>query len=575
MRGIIKSTALIISICITLAFSIKTYAQIPPATQTSGGVERMEQEIEKQKQMLQQFQPKKKPVIEEKATKEAPPLPEGQKVLIKQIIVEGSTLLPEAKIKAVTSQYEGKDLSLADMQKVADLLTDAYRVAGYATSRAYLPPQTIKDGILHIKVIEGKVGKVEIKGNRYFKTSLLRKKLKINPDEYFDYAQLQKSLASINENTDRNAKAILAPGKEPGTTDILLEVKDRIPLHVGFSYDNFGPRTIEKNRYAATFEDNNLLGFDDKLFVRFHMSEASLYKFKNIRYLFPINDKLDFGYYFINSRIKLGKEFKPVESIGHAKVMGIYLNQAILANNIVDLRANVGFDYKKMQNYLLNLRVSRDEVRVAKVGLDLDVTDKLGRSIFVAEMDNGIPDIMGGMMAKDPQSSRPIGGGGKFLKWMLNLYRLQPLPLSTNLLVKINGQTSRDTLVASEQFQIGGAASVRGYPPGEVAGDKGCYASAEWSVPVYFIPKKLKVPFTQDKLYDTLRLVAFYDWATTSLSSTVPGQKEKDTLKGYGWGVRFNLRENLSMRLEIGYPQGRLPSDGNRAHPWGEVTYRF
>ena len=575
MRGIAKVSAFITALFITFGFSLNLYAQVTPSSQAISGVERLEDEIEKEKKLRDQLNPKAKPVIEDKATKEAPPLPEGQKVLIKKIVVEGSTLLSEKKVKAVTSQFEGKDLSLAEMQKVADMLTDAYRAAGYATSRAYLPPQTIKDGVLRIKIVEGKVGKVEIKGNRYFKTSLLKKKLNITPDQYFDYSELQKSLIKINENTDRNAKAVLAPGKEPGTTDILVEVTDHIPFHVGMSYDNYGPRYIEKNRYAATFEYNNLLGFDDKLFFRFQMSEASLYKFKNIRYLFPVNDSLDFGYYFINSKIKLGKEFKPVESIGYAKVWGVYLNQALISNNVVDLRVNAGLDYKQMRNYLLDIKVSRDDVRVAKLGFDLDVTDKLGRSIFVAEMDNGIPDIMGGMASKDPRSSRPNGGGGRFLKWMLNLYRLQPLPLSTNLMVKVNGQLSNNALVASEQFQVGGAASVRGYAPGEIAGDKGVYASAEWSLPVYGLSKSLRVPFSKDKLYDALKLVTFYDWGTTRLSSIAAGQKKSDTLKSFGWGVRFNIREGLSMRLEVGYPVGRKASDGNSAHPWAECTYRF
>jgi hemolysin activation/secretion protein len=80
------------------------------------------------------------------------------------------------------------------MQKIADEITDLYRKYGRSTSRAYLPPQTIKDGVLIIKVIEGKVGKIDIKGNRYFKTSRLERKVKLKPGEPFDYSRLQDSL---------------------------------------------------------------------------------------------------------------------------------------------------------------------------------------------------------------------------------------------------------------------------------------------------------------------------------------------------------------------------------------------
>ncbi|MDD5595645.1 MAG: POTRA domain-containing protein, partial [Candidatus Omnitrophica bacterium] len=80
--------------------------------------------------------------------------------------------------------------------KIADKITEIYRKKGRTTSRAYLPPQTIKDGILTIKVIEGKVGKIDIRGNRYFRTSLLEKKLNLSP-KIISITKLSKILLPI------------------------------------------------------------------------------------------------------------------------------------------------------------------------------------------------------------------------------------------------------------------------------------------------------------------------------------------------------------------------------------------
>lgn len=185
-----------------------------------------------------------------------------KKIFIEKIIVEGVTLIPEEEIRMITSNFEGRELSLRDIQKVADLISDEYRKRNYLTSRAFVPPQTIEEATLLIRATEGRLGVIKIEGNRYFRTRLLEGRLNIEPGEYFDYSALQRALARINEHPDRFVRATLLPGKEPGTTDIIFEVEDRLPAHVSFEYDNIGSRYIGRHRGSVVFEHNNFLGFD-------------------------------------------------------------------------------------------------------------------------------------------------------------------------------------------------------------------------------------------------------------------------------------------------------------------------
>lgn len=563
---LIFSAVIILSLC--------AFAQTVPPSQTIGASAQREKALQEQKDIEEQIQKKKKkPEIKEETPKETPAPADAKRVQIKKIVIDGATLVSEKELRSAVSEYEGKDLALSEMQKVADKITEIYRKKGYTTSRAYLPPQTIKDGILTIKIIEGKVGKIDIKGNRYFRTSQLEKKIKLKPKDYFKYDSLQNSLTYINENPDRKAKAILVPGVEPGTTDIVIEVKDNLPIHIGFDYDNFGSRYMEKNRWAFVYENNNLLGFDDRLYLKYQMSQKSLYSLKNFRYVYPINEKTEIGGYYTHSRLVLGKEFRTLSAVGKANIAGIFVNRALYSNRILDLRYNFGFDYKDIKNYLLNSRSSVDEMRVFKNGLDIDVTDKFGRTIIIPELDVGVADMWGGLRPKDPLASR-VGAGGRFVKGVFNFYRLQPLPFSSALLFKNSAQLSHYNLAAAEQFQIGGAQSVRGYGPGEFAGDRGIYSSVEWSFPMYGLPKGIRIPLTQNKLYDSLRLVCFYDWANSRLNNPQAGEEKSDTLRGWGYGVRFNVKD-LSLKFEMGYPLGKLPSDGNLAHPWVEFSWRF
>jgi len=128
--------------------------------QTIGTVNREQKALEKQRAADNAAKAKKKKLqIEKENPEKASNTPEEKKVLIKTIIVEGATLLSDDDLKKIVSQYEGKELYLSEMQKVTELITDAYRKKGDVTSEAHLPPQTIQDNILTIKVIEAKPAK--------------------------------------------------------------------------------------------------------------------------------------------------------------------------------------------------------------------------------------------------------------------------------------------------------------------------------------------------------------------------------------------------------------------------------
>jgi len=563
-----------VSFCLFNLSSL-AYSEEPPAAQTAGGVSLREKEIEKQKELEKRVEKKEGFSTEQSTSGELITPDKAPKTLINKIQVEGAALLSGQEIQDIVSPFQGKELSMNQMQRIADLLTDAYRKKGYVTSRAYLPPQTIRNSILIIRVVEGKLGTLEIKGNRYFSTSLLKKEINIEPAGYFDYSALQRSLVYINEHPDRTAKAILIPGKEPGTTDIVIEVQDQLPFHTGFIYDNYGSRYIEKNRYAMTLEHNNLFGKDDTIYAKAQISDSSRLILQQARYAYPIASRLELGGYLLFARLKLGEEFKDLDSRGDAKIYGIFSNYTFIKEDDLDVRLNLGLDSKVVTNYLLGRQLSRDELSIIKAGFDVDTDDAWGRTIFTASLDTGIPDFLGSMSAKDLDASR-LGAGGKFTKGVLNLFRLQPMPLSTLLLCKNSFQFSNYTLAASEQFQIGGATSVRGYPPGEFSGDEGFYSAIEFSLPFYGLSKDFNVPFRKEKLYDALHFVLFWDIGRTTLNNVQAGEKKNQTLRSVGFGTRLTIAQDLECRLELGYPLGHpTPSDGDHVHPWVEFRWKI
>jgi len=532
-------------------------------------------ELQKKEEKLRNKIESPKKTSEKEELPALPTEPESaEKALIKKINVTGFTMLSEKQINDIILPFENKELSLKEMQYIANLITTVYRQKGYVNSTAYLPPQDIKQGILEIKVVEVITGEVEIKGNRYFKTALLREKIPLKKGEPFNYNFLKEGLAEINKQPDRNVRAVLVPGKEPRTTDVVLEVKDRLPVHMGLTFDNFGSRYINRNRYGVNFSHNNLLGLDDKLSTQFQVTESDRYSLEAINYALPVGKDWETGVSAYNSKVKLGKELEDYDVIGKSRVYGLFAKNAFINKENFDLNLNFGFDYKDMINYAQGEVTSHDRLRVAKLGFDIDMADQNSRTISTYELDAGIPKFIGGLEAKDPDCS-VRGAGGKFIKNTVNLLRLQKLPLSTTLLWKNQIQMSSYVLPSVEQFQIGGIANVRGYSSAAAVGDSGLASTLEWSLPVYPISKQVQVPFSKAKLYDALRVVAFYDYGSSHLREPAAGVKKDTRLSSVGCGMRFNLPEDFALKVDFAWPSDKKPFDSDELHTWVQASKNF
>jgi hemolysin activation/secretion protein len=537
--------------CFTLTFITSAYPQTPPPSQTGGGLQKQEQQIQTERQLEKQIKEKrKKPedaVIEEKPGQ---PIAEGQKNLISKIVVEGVTLIPKDVVDKIIEGFEGKELGVKEMQEACDRITDEYRTRGRVTSRAYLPPQTIKDGVLTIIVVEGKMGNVDVRENKFFSATQVKKKLKLKPGDFLDYKSIQKTLIKINENPDIFVKAGLVPGKEAGTTDLILKVQDRLPIHIGYEFDNYGSRYIGYQRHSITAEDNNLFGLYDKLSFKYQKAQEQFYDSTSLSYVLPVFDFLDFGAYGLWSTSKLGKEYKALNVKGYSTLWGVFGTFNVIDMNAVNFKIIAGFDYKNINNYTSGVKTSRDNDRVVKVGANLDVSDRWGRTILTIEEDVGV--LGGGLYKKDPLATRP-GAGAEFQKLTGNLYRLQPMPFSSTILWRNQFQVSNYNLLSVEQFQVGGISNVRAYAPAEYTGDQGLSSTIEWSFPPYFLPKDFKIPNSKSTLYDATRLIAFYDMGYVWTKNPMAPSKKDVTIQGWGGALRFNLAEGAFAKLEFSY----------------------
>lgn len=482
-----------------------------------------------------------------------------KKVKIDKITVEGNVLISEKEIREILSPYEGRELTLSEMNESADKITMAYRRKGYITSFAYLPPQKISGGLLKISVIEGKIGKVSVEGEKYFRAPLIKWQFKSKSGDTIKYNELLWGLEKLNKNPDRLVQSVLLPSKEQGKTDVVLKVKENFPVHMLTVVNNKGTATTGRQRYGLNFLSNNFLGLDDtaQAFFQGGSDAFSMYLAEEL----PVtNFGTNLGFSYSAGKVWPGKNLKVYDIIGNSKTYSLYLRQDFQKSQHTETSIRTGFDYISSDTKVLGSMFNKDNYRVLKNGFNVKFSDPWGYNIVDSELKLGLGDLWGGNERTNWDSSRR-GTGGTFCLGAFSFFRTNPLPLTTLFNVSVNGQITDSRLASPEQFYMGGEGSVRGYPQSEVGCDNGMVTNLEFIVPVFFFGNA-KMPFAKtERIKDQFSMHAFYDLGIGSLRAPTVGEDSYSELMSFGAGIRYKIRKNLYASVELGVPVSQRPSD--------------
>ena len=103
----------------------------------------------------------------------------GLKFVLHGVTFDPSAIFTAQELDAFASGLLEKDVTVSDLYDLVAKINAAYDARGRLTCRAVLAPQTIRGGIVHITLIEGRTGAVTVEGNRHTAQSFLEYRLGI------------------------------------------------------------------------------------------------------------------------------------------------------------------------------------------------------------------------------------------------------------------------------------------------------------------------------------------------------------------------------------------------------------
>ena len=175
-------------------------------------------------------------------------MPANIRLELDGIAVDGATVYGAADLAAMTHDYVGRPIALADLFTLADRITARYRADGYVLSRAVVPEQRIGK-TARIAVVEGFVSSVHVDG--YDTPRIEAYARHVGEARPLRAADLEREMLLINDLPGVTARAVLSPSPDVPGGATLTVVSSHVAADATLTTDNRGTRFIGPVQFYA------------------------------------------------------------------------------------------------------------------------------------------------------------------------------------------------------------------------------------------------------------------------------------------------------------------------------------
>jgi hemolysin activation/secretion protein len=452
--------------CAFAAFAVPASGQTPG--QTNSETQRRQEQLE-QAQPSPETGPQQDLVIgPEYSNPDMPPPGAGPQFALMAVQIDSSQFLGRAEIDPILQQYVGKEVNFADLSAIVGRLNALYAAKGQITARAILPPQRIEGGVVHIALVEGKIGAVMLEGATTTDETYIRNTLSLTPGAIVDANELSRSILFFNRTNLAQLRAVLKPGANFGQTDLTLAVQDAPVNDFQIFLDNEGAESTGREEAGIFYHHNGLLGRDDRLTVFGLLSRGGLTG--SLSYNVPVDyagDRLAVSYQRDHISIVQGPN-SALDISGSGQTATIGITHPFVADQRWIVTGGVSGSGGTSKTHVPGSLISDSTTYRGILNLSLTYVDDPVIASFAPSF----------TYARNHDSVLSRDRDLSILTATANV--LAQLGGGRNLQLNAAGQYSGDKLLPPDLlFQIGGPSSVRGYAIGAVAGDSGFYADVE------------------------------------------------------------------------------------------------
>ena len=260
-----------------------------------------------------------------------------------------------ASASPLLQRYVGADKSLADLEDAAKDVEVALQRQGLFLAQAYVPEQTLTDGIVTIQVLEGRIGavKVELEPGVTIAPEFLDRIVAIlrgNP--LAERELIERALFVLGDLRGIIVSSSLTPGDKIGQADLTIKVAPGAPYGANLDADNGGSIFTGKYRVNAGFDWYNPTGHGDIASLRAQVTTNLGAKFVRASWLTPINSigtRLGLAASYL--KYELGTDtFDPLDADGTAEAYSLQLLHPLIRSRNNNLFLQASTDFRRFED---------------------------------------------------------------------------------------------------------------------------------------------------------------------------------------------------------------------------------
>ena len=458
--------------------------------------------------------------------------------------------------------YLNYPLNIESIQQIKATIVDYFLKEKNQYVAAIVPVQEVSDQVLVLEILEGAVGEITYRGQKWFSPWALQRGLEVKKGDPIIEKQLLDYLTWVNRNPFHHLQLILQPGRTKGTTDIEFMSQERFPVRFFSGADNTGfianggqTRLYAGFNWGNALQIGDLLSYQYTSSVNFHGFQSHVVNYSSFlswKHLFTI-----FGCY--------GQVYPTIPDF---TTVGKNLQGSIRYDIPIkplygDFRTNamVGFDFKYQNS---NLFFAGNAAEVSAVIQTINVTQFLFSYSFQKNWTNQAINCETQLVTslwKDwwipyqtsfDYNALRENSHVRYAYLKFSLTDSYSFPGDWIIATQFRMQIASQTLPSSEEFALGGANTVRGYYEQQFLADNAfCFNIEAYSPPLSLF----------NAVRNELTFLLFFDYGYGRGYSAVSPPYISQNLVGIGPGMRYDIVPYLSLKADYGFQVLGIPLD--------------
>lgn len=405
---------------------------------------------------------------------------------IKNIIIQGNTILKQKKIEEIKKKYIGRKGGKNILNFMKEL-ENVYLEMGYVAVRVKIDVENtdIPNGQIHLYVIEGKIEEIRFKNESDNRIKIFTS-FPNSKGDILNINDLDQGIDNLNSVSANNARLTIEAGEELGGSIVEVENYKNKKISGSINYNDLGQKITGRDRMKLSLTVEDVMGINDYFIGSYQRKLGNNRKHKdNENFSFYYSVPVKYWEFSVSKDqseylTTIKTTFNDYESTGISKNITYSAKRIIHRDGTGKTSMGVALINKETKNYFEGIKLITSSRKLSILRTDITHQRRLfnggfysnfsyyeGLKRFGAESDDG----------KGEYSPR-----AQFQKYTVDISWYKPFRINEkNLSYRFffSGQYSDDILFSSEKLGIGDDTTVRGFKDDSIMGDKGFYVRNE------------------------------------------------------------------------------------------------